>query len=276
MALYTFNELLRPARREGVAVAAINIANYETAVAVYEASEQVQRPVIIQMYSRMFGNGKAEMLIPLLRKLAEKSSQKIAVHLDHGASLEQVRDAIRWGCTSVMFDGSNLPMEENIRITREVVKLAKAAGVSTEAEIGHVAMGDEGHLTDPDEAKRFVEETGVDALAVAIGTAHGYYKTAPKLDIERCAAIADALPDTPLVLHGGSGTPMEDVKKVIRRGIAKINIATEFQDTFLKATRAELEKLNGKFLPIDRFMDPVREKCAAHAARLMKEFAFLQ
>ena len=129
MALYTFNELLRPARREGVAVAAINIANYETAVAVYEASEQVQRPVIIQMYSRMFGNGKAEMLIPLLRKLAEKSSQKVAVHLDHGASLEQVRDAIRWGCTSVMFDGSNLPMEENIRITREVVKLAKAAGV---------------------------------------------------------------------------------------------------------------------------------------------------
>ncbi len=275
MALYTFNELLRPARREGVAVAAINIANYETAVAVCEASEQVRRPVIIQMYSRMFGNGKAEMLIPLLRKLAEKSGQMVAVHLDHGASLEQVRDAVRWGCTSVMFDGSNLPMEENIRITREVVKLARAAGVSTEAEIGHVAMGDEGHLTDPDEAKRFVEETGVDALAVAIGTAHGYYKTAPELDIERCAAIAEALPDTPLVLHGGSGTPMEDVKKVIRRGIAKINIATEFQDTFLKATRAELEKLNGKFLPIDRFMDPVREKCAAHAARLMKEFAFL-
>ena len=129
------------------------------------------------MYSRMFGNGKAEMLIPLLRKLAEKSSQPVAVHLDHGASLEQVKDAIRWGCTSVMFDGSNLPMEENIRITAEVVKLAKRAGVSTEAEIGHVAMGDEGHLTDPGEAKHFVEATGVDALAVAIGTAHGYYKS---------------------------------------------------------------------------------------------------
>lgn len=249
MALYTFNELLRPARQQGVAVAAINIANYETAVAVYEASELVKRPVIIQMYSRMFGNGKAEMLIPLLRKLAEKSSQPVAVHLDHGASLEQVKDAIRWGCTSVMFDGSNLPMEENIRITAEVVKLAKRAGVSTEAEIGHVAMGDEGHLTDPGEAKHFVEATGVDALAVAIGTAHGYYKVAPKLDIERCAAIAEALPETPLVLHGGSGTPMEDVKEVIKRGIAKINIATEFQDTFLKATEAELKKLEGKFMP---------------------------
>ena len=264
MALYTFNELLRPARQQGVAVAAINIANYETAVAVYEASELVKHPVIIQMYSRMFGNGKAEMLIPLLRKLAEKSSQPVAVHLDHGASLEQVQD------------GSNLPMEENIRITAEVVKLAKRAGVSTEAEIGHVAMGDEGHLTDPGEAKHFVEATGVDALAVAIGTAHGYYKVAPKLDIERCAAIAEALPETPLVLHGGSGTPMEDVKEVIKRGIAKINIATEFQDTFLKATEAELKKLEGKFMPIDRFMDPVREKCVAHAAKLMKEFAFME
>ena len=215
MALYTFNELLRPARQQGVAVAAINIANYETAVAVYEASELVKRPVIIQMYSRMFGNGKAEMLIPLLRKLAEKSSQPVAVHLDHGASLEQVKDAIRWGCTSVMFDGSNLPMEENIRITAEVVKLAKRAGVSTEAEIGHVAMGDEGHLTDPGEAKHFVEATGVDALAVAIGTAHGYYKVAPKLDIERCAAIAEALPETPLVLHGGTGIPADMIKKVM-------------------------------------------------------------
>ena len=116
----------------------------------------------------------------------------------------------------------------------------------------------------------------MDALAVAIGTAHGYYKVAPKLDIERCAAIAEALPETPLVLHGGSGTPMEDVKEVIKRGIAKINIATEFQDTFLKATEAELKKLEGKFMPIDRFMDPVREKCVAHAAKLMKEFAFMK
>lgn len=273
MALYTGNELLRPARKQGVGVAAINLANYETAAALFEASEQTGLPLIVQMYSRMFGNGKAEAIIPMLRKMAEKCSSPVAVHLDHGASFEQAKAAIEWGCTSVMFDGSNLPMEENIRITKEVVRIAKQSGVSTEAEIGHVAMGDEGHLTVPEEALRFVEETGVDALAIAIGTAHGYYKETPKLDVERCKEIADALPGLPLVLHGGTGTPIADIQKVIRCGIAKINVATEYQDCFLKATRAELEKLDGKFMPVDRFMDPVREKCVEHAARLMRAFA---
>ncbi len=273
MALYTGSELLRPARRQGVGVAAINLANYETAAALFEAAEKTGLPLIVQMYSRMFGNGKAEAILPMLRKMAEKCPAPVAVHLDHGASLEQVKTAVKWGCTSVMFDGSNLPLEENIRITKEVVRFARKAGVSTEAEIGHVAMGDEGHLTVPGEALRFVEETGVDSLAIAIGTAHGYYKETPKLDVERCRAIAEAVPDVPLVLHGGTGTPMEDVQKVIRCGIAKINIATEYQDCFLKATRAELEKLNGKFMPVDRFMDPVREKCVEHTVRLMRAFA---
>lgn len=273
MALYTGSELLRPARKQGVGVAAINLANYETAAALFEAAEKTGLPLIVQMYSRMFGNGKAEAILPMLRKMAEKCSSPIAVHLDHGASFEQVKDAVEWGCTSVMFDGSNLPLEENIRITKEVVRFARKAGVSTEAEIGHVAMGDEGHLTVPGEALRFVEETGVDSLAIAIGTAHGYYKETPKLDVERCRAIAEAVPDVPLVLHGGTGTPMEDIQKVIRHGIAKINVATEYQDCFLKAARAELEKLDGKFMPVDRFMDPVREKCVEHASRLMRAFA---
>lgn len=276
MALYSLNELLRPARKQGIGIAAINLANYETAAALFDAAEMTRLPLIVQMYSRMFGNGKAEMIIPMIRKFAEKCSQPVAVHLDHGASFEEAKNAIEWGCTSVMFDGSRLPMEENIRITGEVVKMAHNAGVSVEAEIGHVAMGDEGHLTVPEEAVRFVEATGVDALAIAIGTAHGYYKETPKLDVARCREIGDALPELPLVLHGGSGTPMEDVQKVIRCGISKINVATEYQDCFLKATRAELEKLNGKFVPVDKFMDPIREECAAHAAQLMRCFALQQ
>lgn len=276
MALCTGNELLKPARAAGTGVAAINLANYETAAALFDAAEETRLPLIVQMYSRMFANGKAEMLIPMLRKFAEKCSQPIAIHLDHGASFEEAKNAVAWGCTSVMFDGSRLPMEENIRLTREVVAMAHRSGVSVEAEIGHVAMGDEERLTVPEEAVRFVEATQVDALAVAIGTAHGYYQETPKLDVARCRAIGAALPGLPLVLHGGSGTPLADIQKVIRCGIAKINIATEYQDGFLKATKAELEKLGGKFIPVDRFMDPVREKCAAHAARLMRCFALRQ
>ena len=119
----------------------------------------------------------------------------------------------------------------------------------------------------------FAKQTGVDALAVSIGTAHGYYKSEPKLDIDRCRAIAEALPDVPLVLHGGSGTPLADVRKVIESGIAKVNIATEFMDTYLKTARKELNALDGKFIPVDKFYDPVIDACAEHAARLIRCFA---
>ena len=122
-------------------------------------------------------------------------------------------------------------------------------------------------------AVAFAEATGVDALAVSIGTAHGYYKAEPKLDIDLCKAIGDALPELPLVLHGGSGTPLDAVRESIRCGISKINIATEYMDTYLKSSRAELEKLDGKFLPVDKYYDPVVDACAAHAARLIRFFA---
>lgn len=273
MSLVTADEILKQARKARTGIAAINLANYETAAALFEAAEIAKLPLIVQMYTRMFENGKAEYLIPMLCKFAERSSMPIAIHLDHGSSLAVVKNAIQWGCTSVMYDGSNLPMQENIANTVEVVKLARKAGVSVEAEIGHVAMGDEGHLTQVEEAVKFMEGTGVDFLAVAIGTAHGYYRETPKLDVERCQAISEALPDLPLVLHGGTGTPHRDIQKVIRCGVSKINVATEYQDTFLKNTRAKLEFLDGKFMPIDKFMDEVREKCVLHAVKLMKIFA---
>lgn len=273
MALVTMKEMLIDARKNKRAIGAFNVGNYETALAVLKAAEAEQSPVIIQVYDRLFTTDKASDIAGMLLRLAQRSTQNIALHLDHGSSLEHVVTALRAGYSSVMFDGSMLPLEENIAKTKMAADLAHAAGCSVEGEIGHVAMGDETSLTSVEEAVTFAAQTGVDALAVSIGTAHGYYKAEPKLDIERCKAIADALPDVPLVLHGGSGTPLEAVRESIHNGIAKINIATEYLDTYLKSTHAELEKLSGKFLPVDKFYDPVVDACAAHAARLIRFFA---
>jgi len=273
MSLVTMNELLPQARRERRAIGAFNIGNYETALAVLKAAEAEKQPVIIQVYNRLFNSEKAADLCGTLLRLARRANQPIALHLDHGADLRQVMVALHAGYTSVMLDGSRLPLEENIALTRQAVDMAKAVGASSEGEIGHVAQGDETSLTDVYEAVRFAQETGVDALAVSIGTAHGYYKATPKLDIDLCQAIADALPETPLVLHGGSGTPLEDVRKSILAGIAKINIATEYMDTYLKSARRVLNELDGKFIPVDKFYDPVVDDCTAHAARLIRFFA---
>ena len=273
MSLVTMNEMLPQARKEKRAVGAFNVANYETALAVMKAAEAERSPVIIQVYDRLFQSEKASDIAGTLIRLARRADQPIALHLDHGSSLEHVADAIRAGYSSVMFDGSRLAFAENAAQTRLAAVFAHGAGCSVEGEIGHVAQGDETSLTTVEEAVAFAESTRVDALAVSIGTAHGYYKAEPKLDLDRCQAIAEALPDVPLVLHGGSGTPLAAVRESIRRGIAKINIATEYMDTYLKSSRAELEKLDGRFLPIDRYYDPVVDACAAHAARLIRFFA---
>ena len=172
-----------------------------------------------------------------------------------------------------MYDGSRDPFAKNVQDTAFVAQYAHAVGATCEGEIGHVAQGDETALTDVKEAVDFARATGVDALAVSIGTAHGYYKAEPKLDIARCQAIADALPDVPLVLHGGSGTPLADVRRAVEVGIAKINIATEFMDTYLKATRAELNRLDGTFIPVDKFYDPIVDACAAHVQKLIRFFS---
>lgn len=273
MALVTMKEMLLAARREKRAVGAFNIANYELSRAVIKAAEAENQPVIIQLYMRLFDSEKAYDLCGMLHRLATRAKVPVALHLDHGATIKQAQDALAWGYTSVMFDGSRSPYEQNVRDTKFVAAYAHAVGASCEGEIGHVAQGDEGALTQVEEAVDFAQQTGVDALAVSIGTSHGYYKAEPKLDIPRCQAIADALPDVPLVLHGGSGTPLPDVRRSIEAGIAKINIATEFMDTYLKTTRAELNRLDGTFVPVDKFYDPVVDACAAHVQRLIHFFA---
>ena len=273
MPLVNMQEMLISARRTKKAVGAFNVANYETALAVFRAAEAEREPVIVQLYMRLFDTGKARDLAPTLRGLAERATVPVALHLDHGATERQAVDALAWGYTSVMFDGSRLPFDENAARTKAVADAAHAAGATCEGEIGHVAMGDETALTEPDEAAAFAKASGVDALAVSIGTAHGYYKAEPKLDIPRCAAIAEALPGVPLVLHGGSGTPLADVRRAIESGIAKVNIATEFLDTYIKATLKVFGDLNGGFVPPDRLADPIVDACAAHVARLVRFFA---
>jgi len=273
MSLVTMKEMLCEARKAHRAIGAFNITNYETAASVIRAAEAEKEPVIVQLYMRLFDTGKARDLAPSLRAMAARAAVPVALHLDHGATVKEAEDALAWGYTSVMFDGSRSPYGENVKWTKHVAEYAHALGATCEGEIGHVAQGDETALTDVDEAVAFAKATGVDALAVSIGTAHGYYKAEPKLDIPRCAAIADALPEVPLVLHGGSGTPLADVRRAIEAGIAKVNIATEFLDTFIKASLKVYGDLNGGFVPPDKLADPIIEACAAHVQRLIRFFA---
>ncbi len=275
MPLATMKEMLLQARSEKRAVGAFNVTNYETAAAVFKAAEAEGRPVIVQLYMRLFDTGKARDLAPTLRAMAARSPVPVALHLDHGSTVKQAEDALAWGYTSVMYDGSRDPYPENVKWTRHVAQYAHALGATCEGEIGHVAQGDETALTDVEEAVSFAKDTGVDALAVSIGTAHGYYKAEPKLDIPRCAAIAEALPDVPLVLHGGSGTPLGDVRRAIECGIAKVNIATEFLDTYIKSTLRTYQDLNGGFVPPDKLADPIIDACAAHVRRLIRFFSGL-
>ncbi len=271
--LVNMKEMLTAARKARKAVGAFNTANYELSRAILQAAEAEGEPVIIQLYMRLFDSEKAYDLCGMLQRLATRAKVPVALHLDHGATVRQAKDALAWGYTSVMYDGSRDPFDENAKWTRFVADYAHALGATCEGEIGHVAQGDETALTDVGEAMKFAAETGVDALAVSIGTAHGYYRATPKIDVARCREIADALPETPLVLHGGSGTPLADVRKVIEAGVAKVNIATEFMDTYLKATRQALNDLDGKFVPVDKFYDPVVDACAAHVQRLIRFFA---
>lgn len=239
MALVTMKDILMDAANKKYAVGAFGASDMISAMGAIRAAEAKGTPIILlEEFSLVFDDDRSLALhLSALNTMAEKASVPIATVLDHGTSYEDCLKAIRWGCTSVMFDGSSLPMDENIRITKEVVKAAHTVGVSVEGEIGHVG-GDEGGATldgmevdtsnfsTPEEAKYFADQTGVDALAVAVGTVHGTFKGRPKLDIERLQAIRDAVGTLPLVLHGGSGLPEGEFRRAVINGINKINIFT--------------------------------------------------
>lgn len=243
--------MLEDARREGYGVMAMNVCNLEMARGAVTAAENTRAPLILQISPKqMRRHAHAAEMIPLIRGLAERASVPVCLNFDHGMAMDDLLDAIRGGFTNVMFDGSSLPLEENIRRTRLVCALAHGVGVTVEAELGHVGKAEDeddlntSFLTDPETARDFVAQTGVDALAVAIGTAHGAYPKGkqPVLDFERLDAVFAAVP-VPLVLHGGSGSGEANLREAVRRGVSKINVATDaFQtakDGFLNAAAAD-------------------------------------
>lgn len=237
--------ILKTAREQCRAVAALNFYNAETLRAHINAANQADTPLIIQTTEATINYLGIDMAVSMAGAAAREMSRPVALHLDHGASFELAKRCVAAGYTSVMIDGSKLPFEQNVEVTRRVVEMAHTHGVSVEGELGHVTQNADGGditqlFTRPDDAKKFVEETGVDALAVAVGTAHGFYKGEVRLDFPRLREIRDAVGDTALVLHGGSGVPDELLWEAIRCGIAKINFGTELKNAFTLAVKKSL------------------------------------
>ena len=230
-------------RAEGKALLATNYYNFETLKAVLLAAKAMKAPLILQLTRSSIKYMGLANALSMGRTGLSYFGVEGWIHLDHGDSLELVQQCLKAGFDSVMFDGSELPFEQNIELSKKAVAMANPYGANVEAELGYVAkLGqstEKQALTTPEEAQTFVNETGVDALAVAIGTAHGFYKAKPKLDFERLKAIRN-ITDAFLVLHGGSGVPDADIRKAVKSGICKVNIATEIKNMFTQSLKSAL------------------------------------
>jgi fructose-bisphosphate aldolase class II len=231
--LQTLKTMLPKAREEQRCVLAVNVYNLETIQATLEASMEKKAPIILAFGESYLRHANTRQIVGMITSSSYFSCLDVVIHLDHARSEESIKQALESGFTSVMYDGSHLPLRENIDATKEIVKLAGAYGASVEAELGYLNNedGSSGTIildryTRVLDALMFVEETNVDALALAIGNAHGLYKGVPHLDFNRLQEISQAI-ETPLVLHGASGIPAEQIKKAIMLGIAKINVNTE-------------------------------------------------
>lgn len=238
--LVTSKEILLKAQAGGYAVGAFNVENMEMVQAVAEAAEELQSPVIMQTTPSTVKYAGLDYYLANVKTAAERVSVPVVMHLDHGSSFELAMQALRTGYTSIMIDGSHASFEDNIAVSRAVTDACRPSEIPVEAELGKVGGkeddldgGTDNPYTDPEEAKEFVERTGVDSLAVGIGTAHGVYKGEPKLQFDILSRIRDAV-DVPLVLHGTSGVPDEAVKECIKRGICKVNYATDLRIAFTK------------------------------------------
>ncbi|HHW03785.1 MAG TPA: class II fructose-bisphosphate aldolase [Thermoanaerobacterales bacterium] len=245
----TLKEILSDTRKKKYAVPAFDVNNLETFKAVVEAAEGEKSPVIVMVLDQDMKSGNLRYIVPMMKEVAANSRVPVCIHLDHGADIQTVARYISLGFNSVMLDASTQPLADNIRLTSRVVEFAHAAGISVEAELGHVGVGlsdsaedIKSFFTAPSEVEEFVAKTGVDALAVAIGTAHGPYKGQPRLDIDRLKDIVK-ITETPLVLHGGSLTPDDQVKEAIVAGISKLNIATELRMALYKGLKAAVSEL---------------------------------
>lgn len=248
MPLVTTKQMLLDAQAGQYAVGAFNVENLEMVMAVVQAAQESHAPVILQTTPSTVKYAGLDYYLAMTATAAARASVPVALHLDHGESFTLAMQALRTGYTSIMIDGSHGTFEENIALTRRVTDACAPSNISVEAELGKVGGkeddlegGDGNPFTDPEQAREFVERTHVDSLAIAIGTAHGLYKGTPKLDFERLSAIR-SLVSIPLVLHGASGVPDEAVQESIRRGICKVNFATELRIAFSDGVKSYLEK----------------------------------
>lgn len=262
--LVSTRKLLLDAQKNGYAIPAFNVYNLETISAVVEAATEMQSPVILAVTPSTKDFSGEKTMIDVIKSISEMVPIPIALHLDHHLTFENIRSSIDLGTKSVMIDASMKSYEDNVNLVKQVVDYAHRYDVTVEAELGQlvgkeddlVVESEEGGLTDPDQAVDFVRQTGIDSLAVAIGTAHGLYKSEPKIDIERLEKINKRI-DIPLVLHGASGVPENTVKTCIKHGITKVNIATELKIPFSEAIKTHFEKNPDEYDP-RKYLSPAK------------------
>ncbi len=251
------SEKLNQCKTDKKALLATNFYNFETLRGILEAVKELGTSIILQLTNGSIKYMGLENALSMARSAIQSYGIEGFVHLDHSSTIELTERCLKAGFDSVMYDGSELPLEENIANTKKVVQMAKQYGANVEAELGYVAkLGqstDKVGFTEPSQARKFVEETGVNALAVAIGTAHGFYKQEPRLDFERLVSI-NKVANACLVLHGGSGVPDESIKKAVKLGICKVNLATEIKNTFMKSLQQLL--INNKEIDLRKVFPP--------------------
>ena len=255
MSLVTSKQLLLNAQEGGYAVGAFNVENMEMVMAVLSAAEETGSTVIMQTTPGTIRFAGLDYYLANVTAAANRASVPVVMHLDHGDSFDMAMKAFHTGYTSIMIDGSKLPFEENIALTRHVTDSCHPGGIPVEGELGRVGgkeddlvNADDNPYTDPEEAKEFVEKTQVDFLAVGIGTSHGVYKGIPKVNVGRLSEIRSVV-DIPLVLHGTSGVPDEQVRDCVRRGICKVNYATDLRIAFTNGVRSYLQEFPDVFDP---------------------------
>ncbi len=279
MSLVPMHELLQDAEKGGYALPAINFSNLEVLYPSLEAARDLKSPLIMQMATSEVYYFGEDATGEFVARAAKRYGVRCALHLDHGREYAEAIRCIKRGFTSVMFDGSALDYNDNLRETKEIVKAAHAAGVSVEGEIGKIlgaedagfAAAKDEELSDPQAAADFAKASGVDCLAVAIGTAHGFYTKEPKLDFERLKKIRQLSGNLPIVLHGGTGVPDEAVKEAIRLGVRKINFSTIIRAEFIKAFRQATND-NPKewgLMELSEFGKKAVKKTVAHCINLM-------
>jgi ketose-bisphosphate aldolase len=267
--LVNLKQIIAMADEGEYCVPAFNVYNIETVMGVISAAEEAKAPVIIQVYPRLINQEVGYYIAPVVLAAAKKASVPVCFHLDHAASEMEIQKMLYWGGTGIMYDGSVHSFEDNVANTKHIVEICDYVNVGVEGELGHVGSANDDVMedfTDPAEAAEFVKKTGVCCLAVLIGNAHGHYKKTPCIDIERIKAIRESTGGIPLVLHGGTGIPDDQVRAAVKAGVRKMNIGTDVCCSFAAGT---LETLNDpdRSLAVDLFMKKPIEAVKAMALR---------